>query len=61
MDDYIKKLVNWIDENKEISSKKAMEVIGLSRSRTHDVLKEMVSRNILEVVGQGKSTRYVMK
>jgi ATP-dependent DNA helicase RecG len=61
MNENHKKIILYISENGSATSTEIENLIDLKRSRTREILKEMVEENILEMKGKARSTRYTLK
>ena len=55
------KIINYLNEYGSINNKEAREVLGLSESTVKRFLKKMVDEGILQVEGDKKSRRYLLK
>ena len=51
----------YISENGSISNKEARDLLGLADSTTKRMLKEMVDEKILDVTGERKSRKYLLR
>jgi ATP-dependent DNA helicase RecG len=51
-------ILEYLEENKKIVSKKVEEILNLKESRTRELLKQMVDKNIIIRCGSGRSTYY---
>lgn len=54
-------LIKYLNENSEINISKAVEILGLSKSRTNDILKIMVDDGIITRKGRSRATKYIIK
>lgn len=58
---HIKRIMNYLKNNKFITVSDAMNVLGLARSRTSEILGKMVKEDLIAAVGKGKATKYTIK
>ena len=54
-------MLNLIADYQEITRQVVQLELGLSQSATINLLRDMVSNDVLEVVGGGRSTKYRVK
>jgi DNA-binding IclR family transcriptional regulator len=43
-----------------VSRQKAIELLGLKKTRIHEILAEMVDEGLLIIKGKGKNTHYIL-
>ena len=55
------KIIQYLDEHKRVVSKEVENLLGIKESRTRELLKSMVDRGLIERLGRGRSTYYVIK
>ena len=60
-DDENKIIIDYLNKNGEITRKKAEELIKKEKTMTATLLNNMVDNNILLKIGNGPSTKYVLK
>lgn len=54
-------ILNLFSEQKEITRKDVEDVMGIGSIRAINMIKEMIKKNLIKKVGQGKMTRYIVK
>lgn len=52
-------ILKFLEANKFITRKKAEELLGVSQATANRILKDMISKDLLRLTGQGKNTRYI--
>jgi len=55
------KIIQYFDEHKRVVSKEVEKLLGIKESRTRELLKSMVDRGLIERLGRGRSTYYVLR
>jgi len=55
------KIIQYLDNHERVVSKEVEKLLGIKESRTREFLKSMVDRGLIERVGAGRSTYYVIK
>ena len=55
-----KKIIEYIKENGSINTAKAMEILGLGKTRTYEILLKMANDNIIHMEKAGRGTKYIM-
>ena len=55
------KIIQYLDKYKRVVSKEVEKLLGIKESRTRELLKSMVDRGLIERLGRGRSTYYVLK
>lgn len=48
----------YLFDNKTISRKEAVEILGVQKTKAHEILSELVEKNLIAKDGQGRSTHY---
>ncbi len=56
-----KEIINYLNKHGKISRKIAEKIINREKTITVDILNKMVENNILKKIGNGPSTKYVLK
>ena len=56
-----KLIVDYINKQGEITRKAAEQLIGKEKTTTASILNKMIEDNIIEKVGNGPSTKYILK
>ncbi|KUJ95354.1 MAG: Restriction modification system DNA specificity domain [Desulfonauticus sp. 38_4375] len=56
-----KKVLLFLLDNEKISKKEAMNLINAKETKTKEVLKSLVEKNLIQRQGKGRSTYYVLK
>ena len=56
-----KRILEYLQENKEISNGDAREIIGLSAAGVRKILRKMVEKEILSETGGNRNRRYFLK
>ncbi|MEY8701653.1 RNA-binding domain-containing protein [Francisella philomiragia] len=51
----------YLLNNKTISRKEAIEILKVQKTKAHEILSELVEKNLIIRNGQGRSTHYVLK
>lgn len=54
------KIIQYLEENQSITRREAVDILGLQKSKTFEVLNQLVDKQILKRQGQGRSTHYVL-
>jgi len=55
------KTIQYLNEHERVASKEIEKLLGIKESRTRELLKSMVDKGLIERVGAGRSTYYVLK
>ena len=55
------KIIQYLNEYEKVVSKEVEKLLGIKESRTRELLKSMVDRGLIERVGAGRSTYYILK
>jgi predicted HTH transcriptional regulator len=50
----------YLLDNSNVSRQKAIELLGLKKTRIHEILAEMVDEGLLIIKGKGKNTHYIL-
>lgn len=56
-----RKILLYLLDNQKINRKVAMDVIGMKKSKTFEVLKKLLNTDLIEVHGKGRGTYYTLK
>ncbi|MCK9337081.1 MAG: hypothetical protein M0P43_04525 [Arcobacteraceae bacterium] len=48
----------YLLDNKTISRKEAIEIIGVQKTKAHEILSELVEKHLITRDGQGRNTHY---
>lgn len=57
----MQKVLDYISEHGQISEKEMSDMLGLKKTRTFTVAKQMRALGLIDVIGRGESKRYVLK
>jgi len=55
------KIIQYLDEHKRVVSKEVEKLLSIKESRTRELLKSMVDKELIERIGAGRSTCYILK
>jgi len=55
------KIIQYLDEHKRVVSKEVEKLLSIKESRTRELLKNMVDKGLIERIGAGRSTCYILK
>lgn len=53
-----KKILIYLLDNGKISKKETLNIIGYGGTKTKEILNELIEKNLIARVGQGRSTYY---
>lgn len=53
-----KKILIYLLDNGKISKKETLNLIGYGGTKTKEILNELIEKNLIARVGQGRSTYY---
>lgn len=53
-----KKILIYLLDNGKISKKETLNIIGYGGTKTKEILNELIEKNLIVRVGQGRSTYY---
>ncbi|MDR2369415.1 MAG: Fic family protein [Mycoplasmataceae bacterium] len=56
-----RKVINYLSKNKLVSRKELEKVVGLKERATKNLLKSMINKNLIEITGGSKNSRYSLK
>jgi ATP-dependent DNA helicase RecG len=54
-------VLDYIEENGKITEKEISDLLGLKKTRTYTIAKQMRDLNLIKVVGRGESKYYTAK
>jgi ATP-dependent DNA helicase RecG len=57
----MQKVLDYIDEHGQITEKEISDLLGLKKTRTFTVAKQMRDLGLIKVVGRGESKYYTLK
>ena len=57
----MQKVLDYIKENGQITEKEISDLLGLKKTRTFTVAKQMRDLGLIKVVGRGESKKYLLK
>ena len=57
----MQKVLDYIKKNGQITEKEISDLLGLKKTRTFTVAKQMRDLGLIKVVGRGDSKKYMMK
>lgn len=56
-----KTIIDFMVENGSLKSKKVEELLGIKESRSRQLLREMIDKNLIKRKGKGRATYYTLK
>jgi Fic family protein len=56
-----RKVINYLSKNKLVTRKELEKVVGLKERATKNLLKSMINKNLIEIIGGSKNSRYSLK
>lgn len=61
VENYILTIIDYLQNNTEITANDIISLLGLKKSRVNDILKIMIEKNIIVKIGASRSTKYTLK